>query len=217
MARLKFIIGLVVLFIMLLLCRNIWADDLDRYQGAITAIKKGNYNKAITSLKEVILALPNDISAYNDLGVVYACKGLYDESIEEFEKALILEKGNDKAFVYYNLANVLQRLAKMDEANKNFDLASKSLPEFKYPAIVKNFSYRTISLASFMTDVYREDKIIESEVMDDAALYKQLEKGDKDYMPFLYLYRSPSTWIIKALSLNLMGKKKKPSNLTRKL
>jgi len=208
MKKLKFIASSIAVITILLLCGNIWANEVDRPQEAIIAIKKGNYDKAITSLKKAILTLPNDITFHNDLGVAYACNGLYHKSIEEFEKALILEKGNDKAFIYYNLANVLQRLGKMNEANKNFDLAEKSLPEFKYPEILKDFSYRTISLASFITDVYREDKIMESEVMDDAALYKQLEKGEKDYMPFLYLYHSPSTYVIKALSLNLMSKKK---------
>jgi tetratricopeptide (TPR) repeat protein len=83
--------------------------------GLVYGKLKGDIDKAMPLLKEAIAWKPDDPGYHENLGICYAMKGDYDNSIKEFETALGLKKELKKedARVFMNLA-----LSWMNKGNK---------------------------------------------------------------------------------------------------
>ena len=74
--------------------------------GLVYGKLKGDFEKAIPLLKEALANKPEDTGYHENLGICYAMKGDFDNSIKEFEAALKLktEIKKEDARVYMNLA-----------------------------------------------------------------------------------------------------------------
>lgn len=84
--------------------------------GLVYGKLKGDADKAIPLLREAIAWKPEDPGYHENLGICYAMKGDFDNSIREFETSLGLKKEFKKedARVYMNLA-----LSWLNKGNKN--------------------------------------------------------------------------------------------------
>jgi tetratricopeptide (TPR) repeat protein len=83
--------------------------------GLVYGKLKGDIDKAIPLLKEALANKPDDTGYHENLGICYAMKGDFDNSIKEFETALSLkpELKKEDARVFMNLA-----LSWMNKGNK---------------------------------------------------------------------------------------------------
>jgi len=62
------------------------------------------YNTAIGELLEYIKRMPDDLFAYNFLGYCYLCLNEYKKAIDQFEKAITLDK--DNCYAYCKLSRI---------------------------------------------------------------------------------------------------------------
>jgi len=74
--------------------------------GLVYGKLKGDYEHAIPLLKEALANKPDDTGFHENLGICYAMKGDYDNSIKEFETSLKLkpEIKKDDARIFVNLS-----------------------------------------------------------------------------------------------------------------
>ena len=71
---------------------------------------------------------PNAVSAHNNLGLVYAGQGRFDEAIEEYLIALKLKP--TEVNIHYNLGLAYKKKGLSDEAKKKFEIVLKLKPDF---------------------------------------------------------------------------------------
>jgi len=82
-------------------------DYIKREKGSLTSspyyqaygffIKKGMYDDALTVMRRAEEALPNDAGVRVTLAETYEKAGIFYRAVEEYEKALVLDPGNDRA------------------------------------------------------------------------------------------------------------------------
>lgn len=123
-----------------------WADAASTFQKG-EALAKGNnmpvvlgheaqaysrakmYDQAIATYQRMLAINPNDASAHNGLGSVYAETNKVSEAEAEFQKSAEVDPtGASKA--YYNLGAILSNAGKMDEAADAFKKATAADPKF---------------------------------------------------------------------------------------
>lgn len=80
-----------------------------------------NYSEDIKHYMRSIKIKPNFAKAYNNLGIAYQRRRLYDKAIEHYKKAINFNP--ELAPAYSNLGNSLYILGNYDEAIKNFQKA----------------------------------------------------------------------------------------------
>ena len=90
------------------------------------------YTPAISKLRRVIELDPNMMRAYNDLGLCYDSLGQFDEAIQNFTRAIELNRKQKQpsAWPPLNLAVSLISLNRLDEAVARLHEALSDNPEF---------------------------------------------------------------------------------------
>ncbi|MBI3500291.1 MAG: DUF1736 domain-containing protein [Bacteroidetes bacterium] len=101
--------------------------------GLVYGKLKGDVDKAIPLLKEALANKPDDEGYHENLGICYAMKKDYDNSINEFEKALKLksEFKKEDARIFMNLALSWQNKGNKEKAGENFQKAFQLDPSLK--------------------------------------------------------------------------------------
>lgn len=84
---------------------------------------EGNTAECIKWQKSVIDLYPNGFMAFQHLGEAYEVKGMLEEAIESYEKAITLSNGSPK--VETKLACVLHKTGRTDEARKKIEKLEK--------------------------------------------------------------------------------------------
>lgn len=123
-----------------------WADAAATFQKG-EAMAKGNnipvvlaheaqaydkakmYDQAVATYQKMLAINPNDASAHNGLGAVYAAQNKLAEAQAEFQKAAQLDP-TGAAKAYYNEGAILSNAGKMDEAAAAFKQATTADPKF---------------------------------------------------------------------------------------
>ena len=123
-----------------------WADAAATFQKG-EALAKGNnipvvlaheaqaydhakmYDQAIATYQKILATNPNDASAHNGLGAVYAAQNKLPEAQAEFQKAAQLDPAG-AAKAYYNEGAILSNAGKMEEAAAAFKQATTADPKF---------------------------------------------------------------------------------------
>lgn len=94
-------------------------NNLENYKQVAHLYYKYDYiEKAKLLLEEIISAAPGDPSLLNMLGIVYRRMGQQDLAIEQYRKALELDK--EDSGIYFNLGRALHDSGKMEEAKEMF-------------------------------------------------------------------------------------------------
>ena len=90
------------------------------------------YTAAISRLRRVIELDPNMMRAYNNLGLCYDSSGQFDEAIQNFTRAIELNRGHKQpsAWPPLNLAVSLISLNRLDEAVARLHEALSYNPQF---------------------------------------------------------------------------------------
>jgi len=81
----------------------------------------GELEKAARAYREMLDDYPRDVSAYNQLGTVYAAQGQYERAVEVTRQAQRLSA--TRVFIYGNLANYMLALERPDEARQTIQQA----------------------------------------------------------------------------------------------
>ncbi|MBI4929406.1 MAG: DUF1736 domain-containing protein [Bacteroidetes bacterium] len=101
--------------------------------GLVYGKLKGDVDKAIPLLKEALANKPDDTGYHENLGICYAMKKDYDNSINEFETAIKLkpELKKEDARIFMNLALSWQSKGDKQKADENFQKAFQMDPSLK--------------------------------------------------------------------------------------
>ncbi len=89
----------------------------------------GNYDDAIGILAAILEHEPDNADAHRQLGLVYGFQGLFDESLEELGRAVVLSDG--RADVLCDLAMTHCMLGMYEEAKPEFERVLELDPENK--------------------------------------------------------------------------------------
>lgn len=74
-----------------------------QYEHALKLVESGSYEQALDAIMKYLETCPDDGKAFNDAGSILFCMQRGKESIEYFEKALILCEGDEQTQVNWNL------------------------------------------------------------------------------------------------------------------
>ena len=101
--------------------------------GLVYGKLKGDYEHAIPLLKEALANKPDDTGYHENLGICYAMKGDFDNSIKEFETSLKLktEFKKEDARIFMNMALSWQSKGNKQKADENFQKAFQLDPSLK--------------------------------------------------------------------------------------
>lgn len=101
--------------------------------GLVYGKLKGDVDKAIPLLKEALANKPDDAGYHENLGICYAMKNDYDNSIKEFETAISLktEIKKEDARIFMNLGLSWQNKGNKQKADENFQKAFQLDPSLK--------------------------------------------------------------------------------------
>ncbi len=90
-------------------------------------IDKGEYQQAITQLRNIIRVDDGNFVAHYFLGVAFARKGLSSEALKEFERVIELDGWKD--VTYYNMGVIYESMGFFDQAYTAYAAAYKANPE----------------------------------------------------------------------------------------
>ena len=101
--------------------------------GLVYGKLKGDFEHAIPLLKEALLNKPDDEGYHENLGICYAMKGDYDNSIKEFETSLRFKRELKKedARIFMNLALSWQNKGNKQKSDEYFQKAFQLDPSLK--------------------------------------------------------------------------------------
>jgi protein O-mannosyl-transferase len=101
--------------------------------GLVYGKLKGDFEHAIPLLKEALLNKPDDEGYHENLGICYAMKGDYDNSIREFETSLKFktELKKEDARIFMNLALSWENKGHKQKADEYFQKAFQLNPSLK--------------------------------------------------------------------------------------
>lgn len=101
--------------------------------GLVYGKLKGDFEHAIPLLKEALANKPNDEGYHENLGICYAMKGDFDNSIKEFDSAIKLKTKFEKvdARIFMNLALSWQNKGNKQKADEYFQKAFQLDPSLK--------------------------------------------------------------------------------------
>ena len=101
--------------------------------GLVYGKLKGDVDKAIPLLKEALANKPDDTGYHENLGICYAMKRDFDNSIKEFETSLKLKTQLKKedSRIFMNLALSWQNKGNKEKADENFQKAFQLDPSLK--------------------------------------------------------------------------------------
>ena len=101
--------------------------------GLVYGKLKGDFEKAIPLLKEALANKPDDTGYHENLGICYAMKGDFDNSIREFETSLKFKTKLEKvdARIFMNLALSWQNKGDKQKADEYFQKAFVLDPSLK--------------------------------------------------------------------------------------
>ncbi len=112
----------------LLIISNVLRDDP---QNASAWSKKGeifgrvlnDFNQAETFLKQSLAINPNNLSANENLGIVYGIKKQYDLSLSYFQKAIAID--STQARIYQNISGTYRAMGNIQEAERYLKIAAE--------------------------------------------------------------------------------------------
>jgi tetratricopeptide (TPR) repeat protein len=81
---------------------------------AVLFAQKGDINRAVEHLNEVLKLKPDDVDAHLDIGKILADQHRYDEAMVHYNR--VLDMGRNQADIYSNIALVLADEGRFDEA-----------------------------------------------------------------------------------------------------
>lgn len=88
---------------------------------------QGDAEAALEAYGEAIRANPNDVSAYNNRGVLQEQMGRFSDAFQDFNMVIALT-GGQLAMPYYNVAALKERTGELQAALQNYDEAIRVDP-----------------------------------------------------------------------------------------
>lgn len=98
-------------------------------QNALKLHQQGNFDEAEKLYRQILQTTPNHPQVLNLLGLVAQSKGLHQEAVDCFEKALLNDNNNFET--YFNLGWSLSALKKYNEAVEAYNKVLKLKPDTK--------------------------------------------------------------------------------------
>ncbi len=95
----------------------------------------GKYGEAITECLEAIKLDPDYGNPYNDIGVYYIEKGMYDEAIPYLKKAIEAKNYKNYEFAHFNLGRIYVIKGMYYKAREKFEKALEINPNYIPAAI----------------------------------------------------------------------------------
>jgi tetratricopeptide (TPR) repeat protein len=113
-----------------------------RFQKSILLNERGKTDEAIKLLQELTAEYPELPEPYNNLGVLYAAKGRYDDARFAFESAIRADPGGVSPLTYENLGDLFLKLAdqeyekgmKLDPKNQALQTKRNTIKGLVLPA-----------------------------------------------------------------------------------
>ena len=105
---------------------SVQAQDTD-YQTAVSFVQRGQFDRALPLLQQILDRSPNDLKARNLMGIALSAAGRREEANEQFKRVLALDPKFFPALK--NLAVNELFLGKAQDAKVHFEEALKSAPQ----------------------------------------------------------------------------------------
>ena len=101
--------------------------------------QRGEWDKALADIDEVVRLLPKAYDAHNERGLILLARGDADGAIEEFDKAIALEAGYDEAFL--NRGDAYMKKGDAVPALESYDAATKVNAKYVVPYVHRAAAY----------------------------------------------------------------------------
>ena len=162
-----------------------------------TAYEAKNYDEAITCYKKATELDPAFASAYYNLGIIYAAKGLLDEAVSAYKKVLTINP--DYYAARNNLATAYITIGMFDEAITELKQVLASNPDLPHAHFNLGECYLSKGNSSLAADHYYKAGVL------------FVDRGDKDWAQKSYdsLQRANAEKLAKSL-LEKMNEEEKP-------
>lgn len=162
-----------------------------------TAYEAKNYDEAITCYKKATELDPAFASAYYNLGIIYAAKGLLDEAVSAYKKVLTINP--DYYAARNNLATAYITIGMFDEAITELKQVLASNPDLPHAHFNLGECYLSKENSSLAADHYYKAGVL------------FVDRGDKDWAQKSYdsLQRANAEKLAKSL-LEKMNEEEKP-------
>jgi tetratricopeptide (TPR) repeat protein len=115
----------------------LWDNAIQNYNNVALAyynrgdeyfLKKNNYEKALYDFRQAIMADPDDVDAYINMGLIFYFKHDYRNAIFMYDKSI--EISNKVPEAYLNRGNAFNALGKHDNALSDYNQALKMRPAY---------------------------------------------------------------------------------------
>jgi len=106
------------------------------YYGLLTHTRNIEWGNAQVFFERIIKFSPDSFQAFNNLGLEYEKKGLFDKAIGSYKNALKIMP--DLLEAHSNLANLYFKLARFDDAQKEYLIVEKTAPGNKAGEVQNN-------------------------------------------------------------------------------
>lgn len=162
-----------------------------------TAYEAKNYDEAITCYKKATELDPDFASAYYNLGIIYAAKGLFDEAVSAYKKVLTINP--DYYAARNNLATAYITIGMFDDAITELKQVLASNPDLPHAHFNLGQCYLSKGNSSLAADHYYKAGVL------------FVDRGDKDWARKSYdsLQETKAEKLAKSL-LEKMNEEEKP-------
>ncbi len=177
---------------------------------AMQSIQHGNFSRAKSLLNESLKTSTKKSEVYRLLGVIDALSGNQKNAINQFEKAISLDKNNSMAIA--NLGNVLKELGKYDQAVDKYQeaLKIKADPETYYNLglLYQETNNDNLAMIAYQDSLKLNKNFIDS-IINLSILYFKQRAYKKALELLIYVDQSVlenlSVLINKGFALNELG------------
>ena len=142
-----------------------------------TAYEAKNYDEAITCYKKATELDPDFASAYYNLGIIYAAKGLLDEAVSAYKKVLTIKP--DYYAARNNLATAYIKIGMFDEAITELKQVLASNPDLPHAHFNLGESYFSKGNRSLAADHYYKAGVLFVDRGDKAWAQKSYDSLQK--------------------------------------
>jgi tetratricopeptide (TPR) repeat protein len=106
---------------------DVWMDLYN--SDAVEKFNEADYESAIEALELAVVVLPTRWETYNLMAIAYENIDNPEKAAEQYQKAIDYRKDEKDLNLYYNLANVLYRLKRYEEANDYARVVAEETPD----------------------------------------------------------------------------------------
>ncbi len=120
-------------------------------------LQAGHTEDAQRMYEYAVTVDPDDISAHNNLGIMYGRQGLSERAISQFQHTLRIKPNHGEA--HHNLGNLYARLQRLPESLQHYQMAVRAMPD--NPSIRNTLGVTLARFGRFEEALVHFEKVVE--------------------------------------------------------